>query len=729
MMMMTIERKDAAMNRFRIAAVSAGLLLGGFSFAADAPPVDPLVKQLAGEGAPAARSAAEFEAAYAKVLPSLLTKPETDDVALQRISFHASRPGAEVERAALSKVLASKLPDASPAVRVVLLRHIQRIGREETVVPVLRAMLTDKDALVRDGARRALANNPTSAAADALRSAIDATEDATLKGALLIALAERRDWHDAPTFAKAAASTDEAVRLPALLALAHVGGAADAKVLAAARDSGSDAAKAAANDAYLLLADRLITLDQKAAAAKIYREYLFSPQRYRYAAIIGIGVAGSDEEVAKLLNVLSDKDPQARGAVLQALSRRRDPRLANEIVARLPKSDASTKPWLLRALIGQNDKRAAKLILEAASDPDGNLRILALTALARLGDASAVPALLKSAGAKGEEQIAARNTLEMLPGQSVDAALLDRAAAAAPAAATGPIPERTEAIRALGARRTPAAVEPLFAAARDTDPAVRSEALKSLALVANFDALPGALKLLLEAKDDADRDQAIRTVVAIARKNDNIDARVAPLVTEAERAEGLVKVALLSAMGQLGGAKALQAIRAAVKSSDEKTHEAGVRALASWPDTTPLDELVTLAKQEKSNTLSVLSLRGYVRLVGLPNKRPAVETIKLYQDAMSAAKRNDERKMVLGGLGEVKDVKALEVVAPFLEDEALVNEACAAAIKIAKESGQSNKDLAKTTMNKVLEVSKNEGQKKAAKNVLSKLEAPDKTPA
>jgi hypothetical protein len=96
---------------------------------------------------------------------------------------------------------------------------------------------------------------------------------------------------------------------------------------------------------------------------------------------------------------------------------------------------------------------------------------------------------------------------------------------------------------------------------------------------------------------------------------------------------------------------------------------------------------------------------------------------------MSAAKRNDERKMVLGGLGEVKDVKALEVVAPFLEDEALVNEACAAAIKIAKESGQSNKDLAKTTMNKVLEVSKNEGQKKAAKNVLSKLEAPDKTPA
>src|SRR4051812_23230014 len=128
-----IERKESVMNRIRISALSAALLVGEYCFAADAPPVDPLIKQLVGEGAPAAKSAAEFEAAYAKVLPSLLTKPETDDVALQRISFHASRPGAEVERAALSKVLASKLPDASGPVKVLLLRHIQRIGREETV--------------------------------------------------------------------------------------------------------------------------------------------------------------------------------------------------------------------------------------------------------------------------------------------------------------------------------------------------------------------------------------------------------------------------------------------------------------------------------------------------------------------------------------------------------------------------------------------------------------------
>jgi HEAT repeat protein len=510
--------------------------------------------------------------------------------------------------------------------------------------------------------------------------------------------------------------------MPALLALAHTGDASAAPVIAAARDTGSDAAKAAAHDAYLLLADRLITLDQRPAAATIYREYLFSPQRYRYAAIIGIGVAGNDEDVAKLLNLLADKDPQARGAALQALARRRDPALANEIMTRLAKADPSTKPWLLRALVGQGDPRAKKAMLEAASDADETVRILAINALAQLGDASAIPALLKSAATKGEEQTAARNTLEMLPGKPVDDALLERLT-------SGAIPERTEVIRALGARRMQSAAAPLFTAATDPDAAIRSEALKSLALIADFDALPRALNLFLDTKEDSDRDQAAKTVVAIARKNDNLDARVAPLFAQLDQAQGPAKAALLNALGQLGGDKALEALRTAIQSTDEKTHEAGVRALAAWPDVTPLKDLLALAKDEKSNTLAVLSLRGYVRLVGLPNKRPAPETIQLYQDAFPAAKRNDEKKMILGGLGELKDAKALEVVAPFLADEALVNEACAAAVKIAKESWQSNKDLARTTMTKVLEISKNESQKKSAKDVLAKLDEPPKKPA
>lgn len=705
--------KDRSMNSFRIAFVIAALSIVANTRAADAP-VD-LTKQLA-EGTSPAKTPAEFEAAYAQVLPPLITKPETSDTVLQKLAFRASRPGAEVERAALAKVLAARLAaDGTTPLKVLLLRHIQRIGREETI-PAVVAALSDTDAQVRECARRALSNDPTSVAADALRAAIEKADDTTWKGALLSALAFRRDSADAPLFAKAVQETDDAVRLPALGALAHTGDLSAAPILAAARNTGSDAGKAAANDAYLFLADRLITQDQRAEAAKIYREYLFSPYRYRYAAIIGLGSAGTEEDVRKIMNVLADKDLQARGAALTALAMRRDPATGSQILTRLIKADASLKPWLLRALIDQGDPRAKQALLEAASDTDAAVRLLAITSLSQLGDASAVPALLNSATAKGEEQVAARNTLNVLPGKPVDEALLERAATGQPAT-------RVEVLRALGARRTPNAIEPLFAAAQDADTSVRSEALKSLALIADFSTLPRALNLLVQAKEGSDRDQASKTVVAIARKNDNAEARIEPVLTEAAQAQGPVRASLLNIMGQLGGPKALAAIRTAVKSEEEETHEAGVRALTNWPDDTPLNDLLTLAKEDKNNTLSILSLRAYIRIAGLPSKRPAAETVKLFQTALAQAKRPDEKKMALGGLGELKDSKALEAVIPYLSDEALTGEASAAAIKIAKEKDvwERNKDLAKSAMTKVLEVTKTDSQKRAAKDLLQKL--------
>jgi hypothetical protein len=163
-------------------------------------------------------------------------------------------------------------------------------------------------------------------------------------------------------------------------------------------------------------------------------------------------------------------------------------------------------------------------------------------------------------------------------------------------------------------------------------------------------------------------------------------------------------------------------VREAVRSEDEKAHEAGVRALAGWPDVAAARDLIALARSEKGNTLSVLSLRGYVRLVGLASKRPAGETVGMLEEGMKAARRPEERKMVLGGLGNVKDVAALEAVIPYVSDEAVSGEACAAAVKIGRKVWEKHREVTKSAMGKVLEVSKNEGQRRGAKEVLEKIE-------
>jgi HEAT repeat protein len=337
--------------------------------------------------------------------------------------------------------------------------------------------------------------------------------------------------------------------------------------------------------------------------------------------------------------------------------------------------------------------------------------------LAKVGDASAAPALLKSAASKGEEQVAARNALEMLAAAGTDDALIG-------AMKSGETPLRVEAIRALGVRRTGAAVGTLFELTGDAEKNVRFEAMQSLALVAEFNELQRAIGLIGGAKEEADRDQAVMTVAAIARRNEDVEARSALVLAELAKSEGDARAALLAVAGQLGGNKALAAVRDAVKSEDERTHEAGVRAMAGWPDVAAAEDLIALAKTEKGNTLSVLALRGYVRVVGLASKRPAGQTVAMLEEGMKAARRPEERKMVLGGLGEVKDVSALEAVVPYLSEEGLQGEACAAAIKVGRAVWEKNKEVTRGAMGKVLEVSQNEGQKRNAKEILEKIDPP-----
>jgi HEAT repeat protein len=253
--------------------------------------------------------------------------------------------------------------------------------------------------------------------------------------------------------------------------------------------------------------------------------------------------------------------------------------------------------------------------------------------------------------------------------------------------------------------------------ARDADGAVRQAALAALETLADDVQLAALVDLLVKAVP-ADRGAAEKTLGAVCGRAANKDAAAEALIKAMAGADSQGKAALIRVLGKTGGGKALAAVRAAIKDSDADIQDAAIRGLSDWPDATVAADLLDIAKTGAKPTHQVLALRGYIRLAGT---RPDAEKMKMLQEAMATAKRPDEKKQVLGVLGDVKSPAALKMAMGCIGDEALKEEAAAAAVKVAQNLGANVKDEVKAAMQSVLEVSKNAGTRKDAQAVLRKL--------
>ncbi|MGD0089536.1 MAG: HEAT repeat domain-containing protein [Planctomycetota bacterium] len=638
---------------------------------------------------------------YGGQVEALLAKLGSENVgdlngaqqALFTLCAQASAPGAE-QRAAACEALASRLAKANPQARVWMLRQLERIGKAETVAAVA-ALLSDADEKVRDGARRALANNPAAEAALALAKALEGADKPADKVALLNALARHAASAPAvaPVLLKSLASDDEEVRSAAAMALAHSADKHAVEELAGVLGKGSPQAQTTATSASLLLADELCGSGEKAAALKVYKQLCARTGHVKSAALIGLGRAGGAAELDTILEALGDADAGLRGAAVEAVSLVPATAATPALLAKLKDASKDKTIAILRALGTLGDKSAVPGLVAATTDADEDVRVAALRSLGAVADGSAIPALAKAAGTGGSTATAARESLDRISGKDVDAALL--------ACLKDPDTKvRAEAARCMGVRQMTDAVPALLKLAEDADAATRAEVFKALAGAVRAEHLP-ALAAVVGKTSDAST-AAVSAILAAALQVPDADRRADPVVAECAKATGPARLALWSVLGQLGGPKALEVLRAGLKEPDEEVQKSAVRAIGQWPDTSAAEDLLTLAKSAPNEALQVLALRGYIRLAGLAKARP-VEAVKMFQTALETAKRADEKRLALGGLGEVYDIAALNMVEPLLDDPALKEEAGAAAANIGKELAKQHGEAVRRVMEKVLD--------------------------
>lgn len=694
----------SAMRKMTAAAAVCGVILLAAcpaAWGADAPaPAAAIVANLPADTVDAGRQAAADLVklgpdAVRDVVRMVVPQGTGDDAkartALNGLAYHVTRPGAETERAMVAGVLVESLPAAATAeVKAFLVSLLQMVGKEESV-PALAKLLGDAD--LADPAARALVRINTPGVVPALVQALP-TAKGPARGTILVALTELRARPAVPALLPLASDEDATIRRLALDALAAIGDPAAADVLAKATQAGGSFDKSHAKARYLRFAGRLAEGGDKAKCAAICREVIRTNTDAREnhivcEALATLADALAAESLPDLTAAMDSPNRQLRVAAMRLAQAMPGEAVTAALLAKLKQAAPVAQADLLDALSRRGDKVALPAVVEAIRSPEKAVRLAAVEAAGRFTGPEVVAALVAVVQMDQADEVkAAQDVLARIPGDAVLAAVATAAAKAPPA------PARIALLQVLADRRATAHADVVLAAAEDKDAGVRAAAIKALGDVADSKALPRLIELLLKAPEGPEQAEASKSVIRVAERNPDAATRADPILAALAKAGANERAVLLRTLPALGSSKALDAVVADTKSEDMTIQGAAVRALADWRSADgAAPPLLNLARTLTQTTHQTIALRGYVRVVGLPSGRPAAQTVRMYEDALAAAKRPDEKRLVLGGLSAVRAVESLKVVATLLDDKDLGKEAAAAAVRIVLPQKEGQKPL------------------------------------
>lgn len=681
-----------------------------------------LITEFKGETAAQTRTPDQLQAAYSQVLDTLLPDIGTDDLnkrgpaedSWEKIALRAGRPGAEVERAAVARTMIAKLgPGTAQEGRLWMLKQIENIGRGE-VVPTLVGLLNDQDALVKERARRALSNNPSPAASQALRAALATADTPAWRVAIIDALGYRKDLASVPAIAQLAGGPDPQVASTAVAELSAIGGPDAVRALQMAKGTATGPLRKNVIDALLLSADRMNRMGTMEPAAAIYQS-LYVPgeaRGVRIAALRGLVVARGARAIPTLTTVLSGDDDQMRVIASRLTGEISGPATTRALAALVPGLPTAGQIALLNELGDRGDAAARPALIAAAKSPDNGVQLAALRALGQIGTAADVAFLAQTAAATpGATADAARASLAQLHGTDVNPALVQDLAGSTPKI-------RAELIRGLTSRRYNQASAALLPGLQDPDAGVRASTVSALGVLGDAKVLPALVTLMATTQDAAQQASVSNAVGAIINTLPDKTVGATPILAALPTADAATQRVLLGLLKYTGGAPALDAVRADTKSTDADTQDAAIRILADWPDPVATTDLLQIARTDAKPTHKIIALRGVARMASA-GARPAAEKVQIYRDALGLAQRPDEKRLILAGLADVSDPNALKLVSSYLTNNDLKEEAAAAAVKIGKNgAGAAGPDL-KPVMRQVIATSKNQDTITGANEVLN----------
>ncbi|MEN6576039.1 MAG: HEAT repeat domain-containing protein [Phycisphaerales bacterium] len=723
-------------NLLNISVVAmATLTLSGMTAPALAQSGEDLVRQLSGKAEAPARDATQLAEAYQKALDSLLPLMSAQEVGsryayqilLQDMGSYAARPGAEVERETLAKILvkAAEQTNIDSTVRQWIVLQLERIGKGESI-PCLAKLMMDQDEHLRDYARRALEKNPDTSATGALLKALAEAKDSKWKIGLLNALGSREAESAIGPCSEALSDSDPKVAAAAVTALASIGGRQSATALFGVFDMPVSPLHMKAAQGLIDIAREMFRHNEIAAAAEIYsalyqgatdfaREHEdMNPFNIRAAAIAGMMTCNPQGCTSEITELMHDDDPKVRAAVVQAARHVESKAPLYTLAALLPNLDPQSQVQVLGLIADRGDLSTIAPVAKALNSSDESVRLAAVEALTRVGTDEGAEALLEVAvSGSGTSQKAAREGLAVMAGPRVDEIVAARAA-------SGDMSSRVAAISVLGKRRATGAAQTLLGYAASDNDEISRATFGALVDVADAVDVTTLVDLIAKTKSSTARDSgvaALRAALAVAKDKDATGAMV---VGKMKSADAETRIALLSSLDALGGTAALAAVCDAAQATDEALSSTGIRTLGNWPDFEAAETLVAIAcKPETSLTQYVLAVRGALRLIGVAQSAPLDDRITLCLAVLDKARRDDERRQAIAVLGMLPGAKAIDRLAELLKNDALKTEAAMATVDLASRLAMTDREAAKALAQKIRDMNVSDEINRRADAVIS----------
>jgi HEAT repeat protein len=567
-----------------------------------------------------------------------------------------------------------------------------RIIGTARAVPALAALLGEER--TSHAARNALEAMPYPEAGAALRAALGKTSGLA-KAGVIDSLGWRREPEALPLLTPLLSDADAMIASAAASALGRIGGRDALAALSAVRDQAPPAVQPVVLDSLLKCGERLLAAGDAPAAASVYRGLLDPkfPAQIRAAAWRGLALSDAGQRTDLITRALAGTDRPTHVAALKSLRELGNAGVINACLAQWASLPTDSQLAVLDAHL-KLGAEALPTVRTASESPHLTVRVAAWQALADLGDPSTIPALARAA-AHGEpaERDAARDALARVRGPGVREALLAQLNTVEPSA-------KAELLRALGERGDKNAANVLLQNAGAEAEPVRLAALESLRRLALPDTIAPLLDLAAKSKSDARREPVLKALDAVCQASPNKDQTARSVIEAMGHFPAAERRQVLPLLAELGTPDALSAAVAATRDNDLELVKEAVRVLAQWPNAAPATLLLELARASTDSTVQTLALRGGIEVAGQEPDLP--RRLAMLQDAMATARRSDEKKQVLGQIGQIPSAEALQVVLKDLANPDLVNEAGLAAVSIAEKLAAANPKLADEVAVKVL---------------------------